>query len=555
MADSESFREETRRWLVANAPASMYTPPQSPDEIGWGGRKARYPNDIKRWLDMMAERGWTAPTWPRAYGGGGLSKAEAKMLAEEMAKLRLRPPLTGFGLSMIGPLLLQEGSEELRREHLPPIVRGEFRWCQGYSEPGAGSDLAGLQTRAVRDGDVFVLNGQKVWTSFADKADWMFLLVRTDFEAPKHAGITFLLMDMETPGVTVRPIKLISGSSPFCETFLADVRVPVRNVVGRVNGGWLLAKALLGHERTMIADAFKERDDAKRLVALARRYLGEESGRIADARARDRVAQLEMDQACLDLTLARARDGAKAGHKPGPESSIFKLYGTELNQRRRALMVETLGPQALGYRDLMVVMEEMGRGLMPEPMLSTVLLGANAILLGGSEAQRREHLPAVAAGERLLALAWQEPGSRYDPHHVETRAERAGGGWRLRGEKIQVLDGAAADRLVVSARTAGGARDVEGITLFVVRSDAPGVALERQVRVDSRGAALLHLADARVEPDAVLGQVGRGGPLLAPVLDRATVGLTAEMLGSMSAAFEMTIDYLKTRLQFGVPIR
>src|SRR5213079_3181506 len=183
MADPESFREETRRWLVANAPASMYTPPQSPDEICWGGRKARYPNDVKRWLDMMAERGWTAPTWPRAYGGGGLAKAEAKVLAEEMAKLRLRPPLTGFGLSMIGPLLLQEGSEELRREHLPPIVRGEIRWCQGYSEPGAGSDLASLQTRAVRDGDVFVLNGQKVWTSFADKADWVFLLVRLEVGA------------------------------------------------------------------------------------------------------------------------------------------------------------------------------------------------------------------------------------------------------------------------------------------------------------------------------------------------------------------------------------
>src|SRR5216117_3841397 len=328
MADLESFREETRRWLVANAPASMYTPPQSPDDICWGGRKTRYPDDVKRWLDVMAERGWTAPTWPREYGGGGLSKAEAKVLAEEMAKLRLRPPLVGFGLSMIGPLLLQEGSEELKREHLPPIVRGEIRWCQGYSEPVAGSDLAGLQTRAVRDGDVFVLNGQKVWTSFADKADWMFILVRTDVEAPKHSGITFLLMDMDTPGVTVRLIKLISGSSPFCETFLADVRVPVRNVVGRVNGGWLLAKALLGHERTMIADAFKERDDATRLVSLARCYVGEESGRVADARARDR---------------------AKAGHKPGPESSIFKLYGTELNQRRRELMVEMLGPQALGW--------------------------------------------------------------------------------------------------------------------------------------------------------------------------------------------------------------
>jgi alkylation response protein AidB-like acyl-CoA dehydrogenase len=349
MPDLEAFRDQTRRWLTANAPASMATPPRSADDLCWGGRKTRYSEDAQRWLAVMAERGWTAPTWPREYGGGGLSKEEAKILAAEMAKLRLRPALTGFGLSMIGPLLLQEGSVELRREHLPPIVRGEIRWCQGYSEPGAGSDLAGLQTRAVRDGDHFVLNGQKIWTSFGDQADWMFILVRTDSEAAKHAGITFLLMDMDTPGVTVRPIKLISGSSPFCETFLTDVRVPVRNVVGRENGGWLLAKALLGHERTMIADVFKERDDAKRLLTLARRHLGERDGRLADPVIRDRIAQLEMDQACLDLTLARARDNAKAGHKPGPESSIFKLYGTELNQRRRELMMSILGPQGLGW--------------------------------------------------------------------------------------------------------------------------------------------------------------------------------------------------------------
>jgi len=349
MADLEAFRADVRGWLTANAPASMSTPLTNPDDVCWGGRKTKYPEDVRRWLAVMAERGWTAPTWPREYGGGGLSKQEAKVLAEEMAKLHLRPALTGFGLSMIGPLLLQEGSEELKREHLPKIVRGEIRWCQGYSEPGSGSDLASLQTKAVRDGDEFVLNGQKVWTSYADKSDWMFILVRTDFEAAKHAGITFLLMDMDAPGVTARPIKLISGSSPFCETFLSDVRVPVRNVVGRVNGGWLLAKALLGHERTMIADVFKERDDSRRIVALARKHLGERDGRVADAVLRDRIAQVEMDQQCLDLTLARARDNAKAGHKPGPESSIFKLYGTELNQRRRALMMDILGPQGLGW--------------------------------------------------------------------------------------------------------------------------------------------------------------------------------------------------------------
>jgi alkylation response protein AidB-like acyl-CoA dehydrogenase len=350
MPDLDAFREEARRWLTANAPASMRTPPATPDELCWGGKKTQYPPDVKRWLDVMAARGWTAPLWPKEYGGGGLSKREAKVLAEEMAKLRLRPALVGFGLTMIGPLLLQEGSEDLKREHLPRIVRGEVRWCQGYSEPGAGSDLASLQAKAVRDGDDFVVNGQKVWTSYADKSDWMFVLVRTDFEARKQEGITFLLMDMTSPGVSVRPIRLISGSSPFCETFLSDVRVPVKNVVGKVNGGWAMAKALLGHERTMIADAYKERDDDERLVNLARRHLPAQSdGRVDDALLRDAITQVTMDQAALDLTLARSRDGAKAGHKPGPETSIFKYYGTELNMRRRELMVRIAGPQGLGW--------------------------------------------------------------------------------------------------------------------------------------------------------------------------------------------------------------
>jgi alkylation response protein AidB-like acyl-CoA dehydrogenase len=352
MADLETFRAETRRWLVANAPALMSTPPGD-DDLCWGGRKGKYPPDVKRWLDVCAERGFTAPTWPAEYGGGGLSKAEAKVLSEEMRKLRLRPPLVGFGLTMIGPLLLQEGSDALKREHLPKITRGEIRWCQGYSEPGSGSDLASLQTKAVRDGDVFVLNGQKVWTSYADRADWMFLLVRTDFEAPKHLGITFLLMDMDAPGVSVQPIKLISGSSPFCETFLSDVRVPVGNVVGEVNKGWGVAKALLGHERTMIADVFKERDDKKRTLELARKYLpSDESGRLGDAAVRQRLTQLEMDQACFDLTLQRSRESMKAGHKPGPETSIFKYYGTELNKRRRDLLMSIAGPQSLGWEGL-----------------------------------------------------------------------------------------------------------------------------------------------------------------------------------------------------------
>jgi alkylation response protein AidB-like acyl-CoA dehydrogenase len=353
MADLESFRAEVQGWLANEAPRSLLGAPGSELDGAWGGRKTVWQSpDRKRWLETMAERGWTAPEWPRAYGGGGLSREEAKVLRQELARMKLPPPLIGFGLTMIGPVLLQFGTEEQKLEHLPRICRGEIRWCQGYSEPGAGSDLAGLQTRAVLDGDHYVVDGQKIWTSYADLADWMFCLVRTDPNARKQEGITFLLFDMETPGVTVKPIKLISGSSPFCETFLSGVRVPARNVVGKVNGGWTVAKALLAHERTMIADAFGGAAGAgarRGLADWARERLDFEEGRLADAALRHRIAQTEMDTRAFLLTTQRARDAVKAGHGPGPESSMFKIYGTELNQRRTELLVSIAGPQALGW--------------------------------------------------------------------------------------------------------------------------------------------------------------------------------------------------------------
>jgi alkylation response protein AidB-like acyl-CoA dehydrogenase len=353
--DLDKFREETRRWLASKAPPSIVGMSGTALEGNWGGRRASFAHpDMKIWLEVMAERGWTAPTWPREYGGGGLSPAQAKVLAQEMRKARLPEPLIGFGLTMIGPTLLQYGNEEQKREHLPKVCRGEIRWCQGYSEPDAGSDLASLKTRAVRDGDHFLISGQKVWTSYADASDWIFALVRTDPDAKKQEGITFLLIDMASPGVSVRPILLISGSSPFCETYFDEVRVPVRNVVGKINGGWTVAKALLGHERNMIADAFGGGATAGRrggsaLAELARRHLGAEAGPVGDAILRDAIAANEMDTRCFLLTLQRARDAAKAGHKPGPESSLFKVYGTELNQRRHELMVKIAGPQALGW--------------------------------------------------------------------------------------------------------------------------------------------------------------------------------------------------------------
>jgi alkylation response protein AidB-like acyl-CoA dehydrogenase len=359
----DDFRAQVRQVLETEVPAALRGKLADSKAHNWGGRKVTfdYP-ESRTWLDVAVARGWTAPTWPREYGGGGMSRDEAQVLQQEIARLGLPPPLIGFGLTMIGPTLLQFGSERLRREHLPKIAAGQIRWCQGYSEPNAGSDLASLQTSAVREGDHFVLNGQKIWTSYGDQADWMFLLVRTDPAAKKQAGITFLLADMTTPGIEVRPIRLISGASPFCETFFADARVPVDNVVGDRNAGWTVAKALLGHERAMIANVMGSggrRDGAgggwdpaeERLAALAREYVGEAGGKLADPVLRDRIAQMTMDTLCFQLTVQRAADGAAAGHRPGAETSMFKLYGTELNQRRQELMVAIRGMQALGWED------------------------------------------------------------------------------------------------------------------------------------------------------------------------------------------------------------
>jgi alkylation response protein AidB-like acyl-CoA dehydrogenase len=355
----DDFRSEVRAWLQANAPEAIRALPVNPQSGGnWGGRRPHWDHpEMQVWLERAAEKGYTAPTWPAEYGGGGLSVDEAKLLAEEMRAQELTAPLTGFGLSMIGPTLLRFGNEEQKQEHIPKIVRGEIRWCQGYSEPDAGSDLASLQTRAVRDGDEFIVNGTKVWTSYGELSDWIFALVRTNTEVKKQAGISFLLIDMETPGVSVRPIKLISGKSPFCETRFDDVRVPVSNVIAEIDGGWTVAKALLGHERSMIADIFgamsggarKQHAGGSELAGMAREYLGADEGPLPDPDLRSGIARSEMDTKAFLLTVQRSRDAARAGHQPGPESSLFKVYATELNKRRFELMQDIAGPQGLGW--------------------------------------------------------------------------------------------------------------------------------------------------------------------------------------------------------------
>ncbi len=361
MEEIERFRAEIRGWIEESCPPSMRTPEPDGEEV-WGGRRAVFSSpEARLWMERMAERGYTAPTWPREYGGAGLSAAEAKVLDEELRRVGARQALRSFGVWMLGPVLLRYGSEEQKRAHLPRIVRGEIRWCQGYSEPGAGSDLASLSMRALLDGDHYVVSGQKIWTSHADKADWMFCLVRTDMEAAKHKGISFLLVDMESPGISVRPIKLISGASPFCETFFDEVRVPAANLVGTPGGGWTVAKALLDHERSLISEMRDRRTDEERTLAdLARQYLEmDEAGRIADPILRDRITQTNLDFLAYKLTLRRSAEAMKAGGAPGPETSMLKLYGTEISKRRKELQVLIEGFQGLGWEGPGFTQEEL----------------------------------------------------------------------------------------------------------------------------------------------------------------------------------------------------
>jgi len=356
----EAFRNEVRSWLESNCPASIRTPMPA-DEYPGGGRRARYSNpETRLWLERMAERGWTVPTWPTEYGGGGLDKAENLVLQEELRRINARPALVGMGISMIGPALLEFGTEEQKREHLPKIARGEIWWCQGYSEPNAGSDLASLKTRAEEDGDEYVINGQKIWTSGADNADWIFCLVRTDFAAPKHEGITFILFDMDQPGVTVKPIRLISGMSPFCETFFDNARALKKNVVGQVNQGWTVAKRLLQYERTSIGGIGGGTQRTDSLEEIARRYIGTRNNRIADPGIREKVIGHRMNDRAFGLTTRRAMEESATGRAPGAASSFFKYFGTEQNKRRYEVLLEIMGTRGVGWEGRSFSADEIG---------------------------------------------------------------------------------------------------------------------------------------------------------------------------------------------------
>jgi alkylation response protein AidB-like acyl-CoA dehydrogenase len=345
--DLAGFRAEIAAWISANCPAPLLGRPMDENAIVWGGRKWTFNDDNQRlWLERAVARGLTAPRWPVEYGGAGLTRAQEKIYREEMERLGAPPPLESFGLWMLGPALLEFGNPEQKAEHLPKITRGQIRWCQGYSEPGAGSDLANVQTRAEDMGDHWLVNGQKIWTSYADRADWIFALVRTDRDAPKHKGISFLLMDMETPGITTRPIRLISGKSPFCETFFDNVKVPKTNLVGELNRGWDIAKYLLTHEREMIGGGARGLLGGRSVSQI---LASQEGDVMADPVLRAEAMQLEVDALAFGLTMERYKDQAEAGRGVGNASAMLKYYGTELNKRRYELLMATAGSEGVEW--------------------------------------------------------------------------------------------------------------------------------------------------------------------------------------------------------------
>ncbi|MGJ3648890.1 acyl-CoA dehydrogenase family protein [Sphingomonas sp. GlSt437] len=345
----DAFRQEARDWLAANFPASLKGKDNVMSAVEGPTEESA---DETAWRQAMGDKGWGVPTWPKDYGGGGLSRAEARVLGEEMARIGAWNPIGGMGVMMFGPTLLEYGSEEQKREHIPSIARGEIRWCQGYSEPGAGSDLANVQTFAEDKGNHYLVNGQKTWTSGGQWADKCFALVRTD-KTQKHGGISFLLIDMHAPGVETRPIRLISGQSPFCETFFTDVKVPKGNLVGREGQGWEIGTRLLQHERNSLSGGGSTASRlfaGKPISALAKQYRGEDGeGRVADGDLRTRIVKHEMDARAFALTLRRAALEAKSNQGPSAATSIMKNVGARITQERAELAIEIMGMAGLGW--------------------------------------------------------------------------------------------------------------------------------------------------------------------------------------------------------------
>ncbi|QNE31130.1 acyl-CoA dehydrogenase [Sphingomonas sp. NBWT7] len=373
----DAFRQEARAWLEANFPQSLRGKDNAMSAVDGPTEETA---EQKQWREAMGAKGWGVPTWPKEHGGGGLSRAEARVLGEEMMRIGAWNPIGGMGVMMFGPTLLEYGNEAQKAQHIPGIVRGEVRWCQGYSEPGAGSDLASLQTFAEDKGDHYLVNGQKTWTSGGQWADKCFALVRTD-KTQKHAGISFLLIDMDAEGVETRPIKLISGASPFCETFFTNVKVPKENLVGREGQGWEIGTRLLQHERNSLSGGGGSQgrmNQGEPIVSIAKKYRDVDAdGKLADSDLRTRIIKHEMDQRAFALTLRRAALEAKGNAGPSAATSVMKNVGARITQDRAELAIEIMGMQGLGWE---------GEGFSNEELAQTRtwLWGKAVSIYGGS---------------------------------------------------------------------------------------------------------------------------------------------------------------------------
>ena len=345
----EQFRHDTRAWLEANCPQSMRTAMGEGDVV-WGASQPAFPNeDARLWFERMRDKRWFCPEWPEAYGGAGLDAEHVAVLESEMRRLKCRPPQINLGIWMLGPVLLAYGSEEQKLSLLPPMARGEVRWCQGFSEPNAGSDLASLKMAARDGGDHFVVDGSKIWTSYGDKSDWMYALVRTDTQAPKHEGISLIVLDMRSPGVNAVPIDLISGKSAFCQVFFDAVKVPKAQLIGPLNGGWSLGKYLLQHERKAMSK-FGEFSLPSHfdLLALLREYLPHAHTQ-GEHTLHARAVACAMDEHAYGLTVQRMAEEARCGDDVSGLMAIMKLTHTEQERDKFEVLLDLMGGYALGW--------------------------------------------------------------------------------------------------------------------------------------------------------------------------------------------------------------
>ena len=392
MDELQIFRTGVTAWLEANCPPSMRTPPGDGELVMSGSQVEFQSEDQRLWYERMRDKGWFAPGWPLDLGGGGLDAAHVRVLETEMTRLHCRPPQINLGIWMIGPVLLEFGTDEQKQTFLPPTARGKIGWCQGFSEPNAGSDLASLKMSAVQYESGFVVNGSKIWTSHANHADYMYALVRSDNQAAKQQGISMLLIDMKSPGIEVRPIDLISGKSHFCQVFFDNVRVPAKNLVGALHGGWGVAKRLLQHERTAMSKFAELNMPGPDLVGVVRRACAGSEGRIANAVLRDKVAGLEMEAHVQRLTQQRIVEMAKARQDVFRAAATMKYQMAETEKRSAETMVAALGLQGLGWES---------EGFSPEELeVTRQWLNAKSLSIAGGSSEIQLNIIA----KRVLGL-------------------------------------------------------------------------------------------------------------------------------------------------------